>query len=194
MYGECKVRSIFIGLVFLILNLTGCIGAGMNSDITLHSENVFPEVIGVDLLGNERKLPQSFSSKCNIAVIAFEREQQKDVDTWISYFDTQIAPWTTDVSFFEIPTIYELPAAYRFWINNGMRSGVVDEKARKRTITLYLDRERFINHLGLSLDSIYLLIIDSRGVIQHSIKGPAQYNEDRVLPMIKSCLDAKISK
>ena len=42
------------------LMLVSCIGAGQLSDIQVTSDDTLPSMIGIDLLGNDRTVPESF--------------------------------------------------------------------------------------------------------------------------------------
>ncbi len=152
--------------------VTGCIGSGSISSIESQGQAHFPILTGIDLLGNTRKIPQTLSGQLNIVVVAFEREQQVDVDTWIMSV-TDILQSYDSVGFYEIPLIYEVNAAYRAWINNGMRSGIEDAVSRERTITVYTDREQFIGLMNMSTNDIYVLLLDRQGKILWRTQGIA---------------------
>lgn len=158
--------------VFLTASLSSCIGAGENSSIEIARDSYFPGMIGIDLHGEERILPQAFAGTYNIVIVAFEREQQAIVDTWIPIADRWIEEYK-GLQFYEVPLIYELNATYRLWVNNGMRTGITDEVARKRTITVYTDREKFLNIMEMKADNIYVLLLDSEGKILWKHKGDA---------------------
>lgn len=137
---------------------------------------------GIDLQGNKRELPQAFDKKINIVVVAFKREQQSNVNGWIREVDKIIAK-NSEVGFYELPLIYELNPLSRSFINNGMRRGVIDEKSRARTITVYTNREQFFKMMNMEEQKIYLLVIDKNGKILQRIDGDA--NEKNVLLLKK---------
>jgi hypothetical protein len=59
-----------------------------------------------------------------------------------------------------------MPAVSRTFINEGMRAGIPDPKARERTVTLYLDKETFKSALDIrSEDEIYLFLVDQQGQV-----------------------------
>jgi hypothetical protein len=147
------------------------IGSGKNSQIKINGEN-FPKIIGIDLQGKKQELPESFKGKINIVAIAFKREQQKDVDSWIIGVD-EVIKNNPNVNFYEIPLIYELGAFSRMWINNGMRYGIPSEISRKRTITVYTDREKFFQIMKMKKDIVYVLILDDKGKILLRVEGEA---------------------
>ncbi len=162
-----------LSAILLVLALFSCaIGAGENSKITASKSGFFPNLSGIDLEGKMRELPQAFDKKINIVVVAFKREQQENVNGWIKVAD-EIMLKNSDVGFYELPVIYELGSWKRSFINNGMRRGVVGEQARKRTITVYTDRQKFFEMMKMEENKIYLLVIDSSGKIKQKIEGDA---------------------
>jgi hypothetical protein len=47
----------------------------------------FPRLAARDLEGQVRSLPDDFAGTRNLVVVAFRREQQSMVDSWIAWFD-----------------------------------------------------------------------------------------------------------
>jgi len=169
-------------IAFTLLLQSCLIGSGENSKIEASNNNYFPKVVGIDLQGNKQELPQAFQNKFNLVVVAFKREQQLQVDTWIKALEP-ILKEKSNLSFFEIPLIYELSSAKRFWVNNGMRFGILDEVARKRTITVYTNRDEFFKITKMREDEIYTLLLDKNGKILWRVEGVADDKK------IKSLLD-----
>lgn len=163
-------KHLIIGVICLLL--TACIGSGENSDPETQKEGYLPHLTGIDLLGEERKIPQTFAGELNIIAIGFEREHQKPINTWIPIADTIIKE-SPDVRFYEVPIIYKTNALYRGWINNGMRAGIPDKGARERTITVYTDRDKFTKALNMEMSTIYVLLVDKDGKILWRVKGKA---------------------
>jgi len=79
----------------------------------------------------------------------------------------------TNLSFYEIPLIYELSVFKRMFLNNGMRFGITDEVARKRTITVYTNRQEFFKITQMKEEQIYALLIDDNGKIIWRVVGIA---------------------
>lgn len=165
------MKKLFIAAL-LSLSLSSCIGAGRVSDIKTSNNGYFPNIIGIDLMGRERQLTSSLEGEYNLLAVAFKREQQENVDTWIKAMPDIIGK-NKQVNFYEIPLIYEINAPYRFWVNNGMRQGVKGDEARNRTITVYTDREKFLKLMNMKTDNIYLLLIDKKGRIISKLEGDA---------------------
>ena len=161
------------------LILAGCIPAGVNSPIHQSGEAgaTFPEVVGIDLEGDEVALPAGFEGRQNLVAVAFEREQQAVVDTWIAAAEPLLAQ-DVELRLYEVPTIYEGPAAFRFWVNNGMRSGITDQVARRRTVTIYVDRNEFNAALSIpDTSDIHVLLVDAEERIAWRTTGPADHNK-----------------
>ncbi len=158
-----------LGIVSALL--PGCIGAGTNSSLRPVPSG-FPEVTGIDLLGREVRLPAGLSGSPRVVVVAFEREQQADVDTWIRAAEPLLAARPA-ARLYEVPVIGASSAPFRFWVNNGMRAGIPDEAARRRTVTVYTDRDGFLATLGARRESITALLLDDGGRIAWRADGPA---------------------
>ncbi len=148
------------------------IGAGENSKVEAGKDNYFPKITGIDLEGKKQELPAVFKNKLNLVIVAFKREQQSEVDTWIKAVEP-ILKENPHLSFYEIPLIYELSAFKRMWVNNGMRFGIPDQIARKRTITVYTNRQEFFEITQMKEEKIYALLVDSNGKILWRRQGVA---------------------
>ena len=166
----------------MLLTISSCmIGAGENSKIEANKNNYFPKITGIDLEGKKQELPGVFKNKLNLVIVAFKREQQAEVDTWIKATES-ILKENPNLSFYEIPLIYELSAFKRMWVNNGMRFGIPDEIARKRTITVYTNRKEFFEITKMEEEKIYALLIDNNGKILWRKEGVA---DDKKLSDLK---------
>jgi len=159
--------------LILLFALQSCmIGSGENSKIEANKNSHFPKITGIDLDGKKQELPDVFKNEFNLVIVAFKREQQAEVDTWIKAIEP-ILKENSNLSFYEIPLIYEISTIGRMWINNGMRFGIPDEIARKRTITVYTNREEFFRITNMQKDKIYALLIDASGKILWKAEGIA---------------------
>jgi len=123
----------------------------------------FPSVRASNLEKRDMNLPADFEGERNLLLVAFEREQQKDVDTWLREMKRFEA---TDPGFryYELPTIQKMNSLARWFIDSGMRRGIPDRKARERTITLYLEKQPFCEALGIrDQKKIYQFLVDRKG-------------------------------
>lgn len=131
----------------------------------------FPAVTSGNLEGRSFTLPRDFDGERNVVFVAFKREQQRDVDSWVP-FVTSLAARVPGVEYYEIPTIKRMVAPMRWMINRGMRSGIDDRGARERTITLYLDTEPFKRALGIAAEEqIHILVVDRVGTVSWRATG-----------------------
>ena len=126
-------------------------------------EKIFPKISAKNLEGDSLELPNDLDGKVNILIIAFRREQQSLVDEWIQYLEGHIQK-NPHVALYEIPTIHFSYLPLRWMIDGGMRAGIADKKARERTITLYINKNKFKKHLDIEDENtIYIILIDKDG-------------------------------
>jgi hypothetical protein len=143
--------------------------------------NIFPETEGTNLEGKKFVLPRDFEGKLNIVFVAFQREQQLAVNTWLPTADLleSIHP---KLRYYELPTISRMNPIARWFINTGMRSGIKDPKSRKKTITLYLNKGSFRKDLGIpGEDNIYILLVDKQGKVDWRSEGPCDVEKAKNL-------------
>lgn len=178
-------------VIMSLITLSSClIGSGENSKILNLGEKKFPKLTGIDLNGNKKLLPESFDGKLNIVAIGFEREHQEAINTWIKLADEIIAK-NPEIKFYEVPLIYELSTFSRSWVNNGMRFGIQNEIARKRTITVYTNRDEFFNIMQMKGDRIYVAIINKEGDILWITDGVASKEKIESMQKFIKDLDVK---
>lgn len=132
----------------------------------------FPVVPGENLLGERYDLPGDLDAARNLLLVAFRREQQAAVDTWLP-LATEIEAESDDVRYYELPVISRYYRPFRWVIDGGMRAGIPDEDTRRRTITVYTDTATFRRALDLPTDStIYALLVDRDGRVHWRAEGP----------------------
>ncbi len=131
----------------------------------------FPSVKASNLEKREFNLPADFEGDRNLLLIAFEREQQKDVDTWLREMK-RFEEMDPGFQYYELPTIQRPNALARWFIDNGMRHGIPDRKAREHTITLYLEKQPFLDALRIADQTkIYALLVDRDGNVLWKSEG-----------------------
>ena len=172
--GYVVLGALALGVLGALV-LRGCIPAGINSPVesTGMSGVQFPDVVGADLEGKEVLLPTGLAGQRNLVAVAFEREQQAVVDTWITSMEPLLAQHP-ELRFYEVPTTCKSSTLSRLWINNGMRAVITDEVARRRTVTIYVDREQFNAALSIpDTRDIHLLLLNAEGGIIWRSTGAA---------------------
>jgi hypothetical protein len=125
----------------------------------------FPTVSGYNLDRQEIEFPRDFGGELNLLFVPFQQEQQRVVNTWIP-FAQDLEAALPQLIYYELPTIEELPAIARTFVNEGMRAGIPDPKARQRTITLYIDLEKFMRATGIQgRNDVHILLVNRKGEI-----------------------------
>jgi hypothetical protein len=136
-------------------------------------QKFFPKVSGSNLEGKIVNIPEDLTGAKRLLIVAFKREQQKDVDTWLDATKKLLSKHN-NFAVYELPTIKEMNLFLRFNINNGMRYGIPSQEQRERTITLYLDKEKFKDSLSIkSEEFIYAYLINQKHEIIWQAKGLA---------------------
>lgn len=131
----------------------------------------FPVVKSDNLEGRTFTLPTDFGGARNVVFVAFQREQQKDVDTWVPFVTKQIAA-NPGTEYYELPTIKRMIGLMKWTINKGMSGGIPDKAAREHTITLYIDKEPFKRALEIPDEQvIQVLIVDRAGTVLWRTSG-----------------------
>lgn len=142
---------------------------------------MFPRVRGANLERRSFTLPDDFEGERNLVLIAFKREQQFDIDTWIPTARS-LAHSHPEFHYYELPTISRGIPLARWWLDGAMRAGIPDRAARAATITLYLDTGAFREALQLpSEDTIYAMLVDRMGRILWRTEGVCTDENDRAL-------------
>jgi len=132
----------------------------------------FPQVTGESLAGKRFDLPREFEGDLNIVLVAFKRDQQRDVDSWMPFLK-KLTRTGTNVRIYEIPTLGRGYRLMRPMIDGGMRRGIPDPSVRAATITLYLNKTPFRSALQIPTeDSIYVLLVDRDGAVHARAAGP----------------------
>ena len=168
-------------LVLRLVLIAGLLigGAGLAWKITpsrskllvLRDEPHFPIVSGFNLDRQEFEFPRDFGGDYNLVIVPFQRYHQQIVNTWIPFAQEVEASFPGFI-YYEMPTIYEMPALSRTFLNEGMRAGIPDQTARERTITLYLNKDTFKSALGIPNENdIHLFLVDRAGEILWSATG-----------------------
>lgn len=133
--------------------------------ISAEKPAVFPDLTATNLAKQKMRLPQDFAGTRNLLLIAFEREQQKDVDTWLGAVKG-IESAHPNFRYYEIPAIGRANPVFRWYLDSAMRSGIPDDIVRQRTITLYIDKDSFRHALDIPSESaVAALLVDKTGKV-----------------------------
>ncbi len=131
----------------------------------------FPVFEGTSLSGRKVKFPDELKDKITLVGIAFVRDAQEMLDSWINPFEEEFDE-ISDYAIYEIPMIDK-----KFWklfssfIDAGMRSGI-PEKKHDHVITYYGDNSEIRKDLQIKDKSKgYLFLLDKENNIKWRGKG-----------------------
>jgi hypothetical protein len=128
-----------------------------------------PSIAAENLNERALTLPADLPAEKTLVLMAFEREQQDEVDTWIKGMDLASGklPWL------EVPVVGTGGSLRRSMVNGGMRMGIKDESVRERTVTLFVDRVGLLRSMGLPGEGkiILVLVMNRKGEVLTYAQG-----------------------
>jgi hypothetical protein len=131
----------------------------------------FPPLTASTLSGRTLRLPEELGGALNVLLIAFAREQQAVVDTWLPRLAALRAA-EPRLAYYGMPTLPRALRAVSPLIAGGMRAGIPDRAARDATVVLYVDVERFCTALGLPDPTrMHVVAVDQAGWVRWSGSG-----------------------
>ena len=128
----------------------------------------FPTLTSKDLAGRTVALPEELPGDRTVLLIAFAREQQRDIDGWVAglHLEDGKIPWL------EVPVIDNPGAIGRWFIDSGMRRGIPNHDIWKHVVTLYTRKAEFKAAIGIKTESmVHAMVVDRRGDILVSVAG-----------------------
>lgn len=131
----------------------------------------FPKMTARNLDGRAYEIPRELDGNLNLVVLAFLREHQEPVETWLPHLG-ELRRRHPGLEVWEVPA---LSRRYRIWrsaIDSGMRAGIADPAVRSHTLTSYIDLHALQRALGLAdLEEIRLYLLDRRGMVLWEAAG-----------------------
>jgi hypothetical protein len=132
----------------------------------------FPSLVTKDLNGVTQRVPEGLPGEVKLFLIAYQRDQQDEIDPWLT-LALRLEGAHPGFRVYELPTLSASWGAASTFIDDGMRRGIRDPRARARTLTLYLDKPRFNQALALTdEDRVHALLVDGAGDVVWSGAGP----------------------
>jgi len=126
----------------------------------------FPDLDARNLEGLDVRLPDGFDGERNVVIIAFRRQHQSLVDSWVPWLEEQ-ASADVDLRFYEVPTIGRIWAPVRPFIDGGMAASIREPVVLRRTLTVYGDVDRLAGPLDIhDRSTITVVLVDGAGVVQ----------------------------
>ncbi len=157
-------RTVLV-LGLLTATLTGCIAGSANNDLPDQAAAdsatpALPEVELADLDGQVYNFPKDLPADLNLFIFGFAHEQKEATQTWVEPV-LEIQKTQPKLSLFKVPVIDSSAAVLRLMIRNGMRSKS-DDAARKRTLTLFVDKAKFSQRIGVTDDKQPSIVLFDR--------------------------------
>lgn len=142
----------------------------------MNTAGAFPQIRARNLEGLDVELPAAFSGDCNIVAVAFQRNHQTLVDSWVPWFEQQ-AEVDSGLRFYELPTIGRIWAPVRRFIDGGMAAAIREPVILQRTFTIYGDLDRVTRPLGIEdRSTISVFCVDRSGQVLW--RGTGGYSEE----------------
>ncbi len=131
----------------------------------------FPRLRVRDLTGRVLTTPDSFEGRNNLVFVAFRRQQQEIIDSWIPWLESNAT--LHDLLFYEIPVLARRWVLLRPMIDGGMAAAIRDLQARRRTLTVYGNVNEMTRSLGITdRSTVSIFLVDRGGEILGRAAGP----------------------
>jgi len=141
----------------------------MTDQTSLNIGKRFPEVTAQSLANTSESIPDSAKGKVALIAVAFLRESQPQLDSWLGPFTERFGS-KEGFTFYEVPMISSGYKFMRSVIDGGMRGGIPKEK-HKNVVTMYGDVEKYMNALNLDSRFGYAFLLDQEGIIRWQGQG-----------------------
>lgn len=133
----------------------------------------FPHLSAHDLEGRAVSLPDGLSGEHSLVIVAFKREQQPIVDSWIAWFESIANEYPT-LRCYELAVIATRWSPARRFIDGGMARAVRERQARRRTLTVYTDVRRVTDALAIDETGVVtVLLVGADGRLRGRTTGSA---------------------
>jgi hypothetical protein len=148
------------------------IGLVLTGSTPVHARSL-PNIKATDLNKKAVNWPAGLPSDRTVLIIAFTRGQQSQVDGWVSGLKLKSSGGP---AWFEVPLINNPGSIARYFIDNGMRSGIPGTEARSHVVTVYAKKAELMKQMGLVGEkTVHVLVVDRKGNILESVSGA--YND-----------------
>jgi hypothetical protein len=132
------------------------------------SAQTLPPIKAANLNKQAVTWPSGLPAPRTILIIAFDRAQQRQVDGWVAGMGLKAAGAP---AWYEVPLINNPGGVARWFIDNGMRSGIPAKADRARVVTVYGDKPALMKSMGLPNESVHVLVVERSGKIITRVTG-----------------------
>jgi hypothetical protein len=140
--------------------------------MSIRTEARFPPIAGETLHGRSLGLPGGFEKPLTVLLVAFGRDQQAAVDTWLPVAD-DIRASCPDVCCYELAVVDRIFRPAKPFIDGRMRTALPDATVRERTITAYTDKATVRRALDIEDETeIHAFLLDRDGIVYWRAVGP----------------------
>lgn len=131
----------------------------------------FPAIAARNLEGLNVELPHGFDGDRNLVIVAFDRNHQRLVDSWVPWAEATAAA-DPGFRFFEVPAIHRKWVPVRRFIDGGMAAAIRVPAILRRTLTYYGDLARLTEPLGIvDRKTIAVLLLGPDGMVRWKGSG-----------------------
>ena len=113
-------------------------------------DEVFPTIMGKNLNKQTISIPNDFTQRNIIVIMAFQRWHQSTVDEMMSLLEFNDLPQNYDI--IEVPVVQKMSWFRQRRLDAIMRAGITDFEVRQRTITVYTDKPALLDSLSIASD------------------------------------------
>jgi hypothetical protein len=161
----------------IILTSTLLLGVLSSSAVA----ETIPRIESADLNKKPVIWPDDLPQGKTLLIFGFDSDQQTNIDTWVRGLNLKSSDAT---AWYEVPLIDDPGSVGRWFINNGMRSGIKSETDRSHVVTVYSDKAKIMKRMGMvGEDKIHVFVIDQKGGILAKVSG--DYSQDTAKQILK---------
>jgi hypothetical protein len=169
MMKHLTIKRASIGILLLGAVLIGFFPWGSDMILSEARAQSMPTVEAADLNKKPVAWPQDFTAQRTLLLVAFRQGQQSNIDGWVKGMDlkTSGAP-----SWYEVPMINNPGSVGRWFIDNGMRSGIPNKADRARVVTLYGKKADMMKAMDIPNETqVHGIVVDKSGKIIVRVSG-----------------------
>lgn len=120
-----------------------------------------PQIEAANLNGRPINLPSQLPGRKTLLLIAFQQDQQDNLDTWIRGMELNSLR-SANIAWLELPVIDNPGPIGRWVIDNGMRGGIADPSARAHVVTIYADKAKFNAAMKIDTETTVYAMVATR--------------------------------